>query len=92
MLMAREDLKYLDTHAGIIMGYDSYFYWRCLYTRVVIKFTRRIILVDYGLFKKKVEIVRPFCPSCIPDTEKYNNFPQLISPYPYTELVNITEG
>ena len=92
MLMAREDLKYLEVHASIIMGYDSYFYLRCLYTGVVIKFASRIILVDYGLFKKMVEIVRPFCPSCTPDTEKRNQFTELISPYPYVELVDVIES
>jgi len=92
MLITRDDLKYLEIHASIIMDYDDYFCWKCLYTGVVIKFVRRIILVDYGLFKKKVEIVRPFCPSCTPEKEKRNQFTELISPYPYMELVDVIES
>ncbi|HBZ36760.1 MAG TPA: hypothetical protein DEO26_03500 [Candidatus Veblenbacteria bacterium] len=92
MLITRDDLKYLEIHAGITMDYDDYFCWKCLYTGVVIKFASRIILVDYSLFKKMVEIVRPFCPSCTPDTEKRNQFTELISPYPYVELVDVIES
>ncbi|KKT13942.1 MAG: hypothetical protein UV92_C0011G0013 [Parcubacteria group bacterium GW2011_GWA1_43_27] len=65
MLITRDDLKYLEIHAGITMDY---------------------------LFKKMVEIVRPFCPSCTPDTEKRNQFTELISPYPYVELVDVIES
>ena len=95
MLMVREDLAYLETHAGMVINSDDggYLFWKCIYTQVGMKFIRQMILVDYGLFKIKVEIKRPYCPVCMPaaanNLHKFIKLPQL---YPYKRLVSVVKN
>lgn len=95
IVMVKDDLQYLEIHAGIAIGRSEVqkLNWRCLYTKAIIKFIELDIIVEFDNGLSIITVTRPYCPKCLP-AAKYDvkKFVELVNPYPSRLLVAVDDG